>query len=401
MLLQGTNSIEYALLLDALAPDGAASPEQFDWGSVRWDRLVFLAEWHRLGPMVFRYLEPQGRAPADAMADLRRSYGKNAAKSLIVGQATESMLAAWAAADVPAILLKGAALVETVYPDPALREMNDVDVLVPYDKMDAAHEALASLGYGPKRPVKREEEAQEWMRIHHRHDPALVDQNGFVTVELHHHIVKGAPAAHFDIADFWGHARPAVRGSRHLLPATEDLLLHACIHFTYNRTTRSHSYGSLAELMDMAWLIDREQIDWQALIDAARARRLESSVFLALFAADELGIDVPAQTLEALRPPRFDPRLGRRMVTLRVLRIAPSGPVRSLRKTFAPGRDALEESSGTDSRRSFKLVWAYLRRAVRGLRFARYVLREPRALLQDYRLNRQIDSLEHPKTRPG
>jgi hypothetical protein len=50
------------------------------------------------------------------------------------------------AAGIPALLLKGAALVETVYPDPAQREMLDLDILVPGEQLDEASSVLTPLG---------------------------------------------------------------------------------------------------------------------------------------------------------------------------------------------------------------------------------------------------------------
>ena len=53
----------------------------------------------------------------------------------------------FAAQNIPYLVIKGAHVRECVYPDPALRPANDVDILVsPQDRQRAAH-ALLDLGY--------------------------------------------------------------------------------------------------------------------------------------------------------------------------------------------------------------------------------------------------------------
>jgi hypothetical protein len=220
-----------------------------------------------------------------------------------------------------------------------------------------------------------------------------------VAVELHHHIAMTDERAHFDIAGIWERARPSASGPAHLLPSAEDLLLHVCLHFTRNRLGGSHrrraTGGALSQLCDIAWIIDREVLDWDVLVDAARSYRLDARVFLPLFATRELGIAVPDPALQALRPPGFDPRLGRRLVALRVLRAGRHLPVRSLRFMLAPGREVLTHGWNAEPDGSLSLARAYVRRALAQGPLARSALKRPWTVVQDYRLNGQIHALEH------
>jgi hypothetical protein len=384
-------SAEYDLLFEALRPPGDAA-RTVDLDAIDADKLVFLAYWHRLGPLLYSHLESRGAELPGAAGDaLRRAYLANAAGAMVRLAARDRILTGLAERGIPVMPLKGAALLELVYPDPAVREMSDLDILVPRERMDEANGLLTELGYGRKRPVAREQDTLEWMRANHRHDPVVVDEQKLVAVELHHHIVKGEPALHFDIGGYWERARPSATGA-HVLPSSEDLLLHVCIHFTYHRKSRSN--GALAQIGDIAWIVDREGVDWDVLAELARGYRLDTFVFLALFTARELGVALPAGPLDALRPAGFEPAVGRRMVELRVLRTAARGPLHSVRKTVAPSRYVLERSGGANPRNPLSLAWAYLRRVGKGLRFWRYFVREPRKLLQDYRLNGQLEAIE-------
>ncbi|MFQ5344183.1 MAG: nucleotidyltransferase family protein, partial [Anaerolineae bacterium] len=45
------------------------------------------------------------------------------------------------------MLLKGAALANTLYPTPALRPLSDIDLLIPRQHLEPAVQAVKSLGY--------------------------------------------------------------------------------------------------------------------------------------------------------------------------------------------------------------------------------------------------------------
>ena len=64
------------------------------------------------------------------MNALERAYLANSARMLFMQSAVDRVVNALSARDISSVLLKGAALIETVYPDPGQREMLDLDVLV-------------------------------------------------------------------------------------------------------------------------------------------------------------------------------------------------------------------------------------------------------------------------------
>jgi len=113
-----------------------------------------------------------------------------------------------------------------------------------------------------------------------------------------------------------------------------------------------------------------------------------------LFAAHELGVAVPEAPLAQLRPRRFDPSIGRRLVALRVLRSGPQVPVRSLRWMLSPGADVLATAWEGEPGDRRSLARAYVRRAAAQWPLVRSSLRRPWTVVQDYRLNGQISALE-------
>ncbi|HEX4279863.1 MAG TPA: nucleotidyltransferase family protein [Solirubrobacteraceae bacterium] len=393
-----TLSPEYALLLDAIAPFDVARTNPRGWNSDRWGRTLRVADWHRLSPMLFCHLARGRDAPAPVRSALERAYLASSARSLFISDAQRRVVDALVAADIPALLLKGAALVETVYPDPGQREMLDLDILVPSGQIAQASSALAPLGYRPS-PTDEYTPSSPSTQLEPdaHHAPALVGREQLVAVELHHHLTIPGEGVRFDIDQIWERGRPSPRGP-HLLPSPEDLLLHVSLHFTRNRVggsyRRRHTGGALAQICDIARIVEHEELNWEGLASSARSYGLETRVFLALFAARELGVPVPAAALAELQPPRFNREVGRRLVTLRVLRTDDHLPVRSLRWMFAPSREVLSRGWNADPTAPSSLARAYMRRARAQAPLARSALRQPGLFIQDRRLNGQIRSLE-------
>jgi hypothetical protein len=384
-------SPEYALLLDAAVPMPRSRVVAGRLAEDQWADVVRIADWHRLAPLLFCRLDNDPAVPPIVRRELEERYLANAARNLYIRASLGRALAALAAADVPALLLKGSALLETCYPDPAQRELLDLDLLVPPDRIEAGARALADLGY------EAESEGEDGPRLERHHDAPLVDDRRVVAVELHRHLTIAGEGNRFAIDEFWQRARPAPDG-QHLLPAGADLLLHVCLHFTRNRLgggfARRQTGGALAQICDIARIVEHEAVDWSVLVAWAQSYGLDTRVFLALFAAHELGVGIPDATLAGLQPPGFDPRLGRRLIALRVLRADDRLPVRSVRWMVAPSREVLTRGWGADAAGRLALAGAYVRRARAQGPAARAALRRPWASVQDRRLNDEIYALE-------
>jgi hypothetical protein len=390
-------SSEYELLLDAIAPLGRPRTDYRAWDERRWGETLRIADWHRLSPMLCCHLGSQSGAPPAVLSALERAYLASAARAMFISVAVHRVVGALTEADVPVMLLKGAALVETVYPDPAQREMLDLDVLVPGEQVNTAQDALAPLGYRPK-PASEDGQPSTQLELEGHHGPPLVGEQQLIAVELHYHVTIANEGARFEIDDFWQRARPAAKGE-HLLPSPEDLLLHVCLHFTRNRLGGSyqhrHTGGALAQICDIARIVEHEQVDWDALAASARRYQLDTRVFLALLAARELGVPIPDDPLRELEPQGFDRALGRRLVALRVLRGGDHLPVRTLKWMLAPSREVLSTGWNADSTATMSLARAYVRRARARAPLARSALRQPWLFVQDRRLNDQIRALEN------
>jgi len=102
-----------------------------------WTRFWDLACRHSVTPLLHRSLPPVAAGcpvPAGVLAQAEHAYSLNALRNALRYDALGALLQALRAANVPVIVLKGAALAERIYGDPALRVFGDVDLLVRSDE---------------------------------------------------------------------------------------------------------------------------------------------------------------------------------------------------------------------------------------------------------------------------
>ena len=384
---------ELSLLLTSLSSGRTASVDHSHWDAAQWERALVAADWHRLAPLLFRLLGDDSTVPRDVRARLEARYLANVARNMFLRDALRAVLDALHAASIPAIPLKGGVLMDTVYPDAGLRELWDLDVLVPRDQLAAAEAAVTALGFSDDPSAYDREHTPRPLRAADHHQPGLVSADGLTAVELHHHITIRGEGRAFPIDDVWRRARPAAPFA--LASAPDDLLLHVAIHFTRNRLA-GKTAGALAQIQDVNLVVEGHDIDWERFVASTHSYGLEMRAFLALISAAELGAAIPRKVLVALRPHGLEPSIVPRFLALRVLRADEHQALRPFRHIVLPRRHRLAAgwSIGADAWPS--LARAYVRRVRRQTPQLLDVLRRPLAeTISDHRLSGQISTLEN------
>ncbi len=281
---------------------------------IDWTRVLRLATAHRVAPLVWRWSSgvPDSGVPVAVRAELERAHDVTAMRNL--GNLAELRRIADALADagIPAIALKGAALLDRVYDEVGLRPMVDLDLLVPANEIARAEEVVLGFGYTSRRPGDtafglgtRQGEKYTF--------PELVRADGLVRVDLHRDLL---PDHALDVAGVWMRALPTERAFR--VPSDEDLVLHLALHFFRDRVR--HSDGSIGQLADIAWTVTRLEPDWDEIVGRAHGDGVAGRLFLALDAAVRvLPSGAPPDVLAALRPVGYSGRRADQFVTRRVL----------------------------------------------------------------------------------
>jgi hypothetical protein len=204
---------------------------------------------------------------------------------------------------VDALALKELPLALQAFPDLALRPIGDLDLLIRADDYESAVASLGALGYEPL-PQPELVFTRKYACAHH-----LRRAEDEVWIDLQWNLVDrefdlyGEGNFTFDPETMWDGAVPLVLEPDAVFaaPRPEPMLFHLCLH------AEGHGYSELVLFTDVAALLHRETIDWDALANLAHRFDAEASVYyVLLFAQQLLGAAVPKHALKGLEPAYVD-----------------------------------------------------------------------------------------------
>lgn len=202
-------------------------------------------------PLLFHHVSSGQRAalvPAGTMSLLREAHRRTSIRSLRhLGHAAR-ILDTLSQAGMPAVLLKGALLAGSLYPDAALRPMADIDLLCREHDAERVRGLLQALGYRQE-PLAAKSAAHERLRAERsNHLPAFSGAHG-IAVEAHLQLFAGLEDAGENLASVWESARPGAWNGRPVLClAPEDQLAHLVVH--------CHGHLSEFSALRLYWLCD-------------------------------------------------------------------------------------------------------------------------------------------------
>ncbi|HKQ60612.1 MAG TPA: nucleotidyltransferase family protein, partial [Candidatus Polarisedimenticolaceae bacterium] len=195
-------------------------------------------------------------------------------------------------AGVPSVVLKGAALVATLYPDPVERDLEDLDLLVDPQQVRPAVRALEGGGY--VRPGLR-----ELLLFRRDHFHVCLESPEGTSLEVHWALTRPNSPFQLDAAAIARQARwhRPRDGRAFRYPQPEAMLLHLVTQCV------QEGFCRLARLVDIDRIVTATpQLDWSALEAAAREGGLVTATSFTLqLAARLLGTPLPERA-RALRP---------------------------------------------------------------------------------------------------
>ncbi|MFN4134984.1 MAG: nucleotidyltransferase family protein [Novosphingobium sp.] len=281
------------------APDDDFGAEFEALAAQGWEQLVDRALSKRVGLLVDRAVRRAGAealVPAAARAALDDEARSAAMSSFghMIGLAEAVRFLE--AEGISPIALKGARLAFNDYPEPQLRRLRDIDLLVPAERAEHAQQAMIDSDIY---------EVAEWSAfygIEFGHQlPELTDRQRGISLEIHHrlnardwaeepHLVR---MVHEDAEEI------TVAGTRVRVPSMHANLLHLVEHATLHHLFEN---GPIT-LADLHFATMKGPVDWDLLIDQARQMGLERALRLIALLALSYGAGwVPP----ALRDPAPD-----------------------------------------------------------------------------------------------
>jgi hypothetical protein len=271
-----------------------------------WQSIVRQASCQRLAPLLYRRLKElklSQAIPDDIFQVLHQQYLESAAQSMLRYHGFGRIVTALQKAHIPVIALKGVYLAVTVYKDPALRPMGDIDILIKSKDIAAAVKILQELGYEPYRNFDIETEKK-----YHRHLPAFI-KPGMPAVEVHSSIQDPDDPFKIDVDELWQRAYSTHINQNEVMSLdVHDLLIYLCINVAFSDLFKNGLKG----LYDITAVINHFQdtINWDEVYQRAIDWKAEKPVYITLFLANELlGARLPEKFIQKLRPAGFDEKV--------------------------------------------------------------------------------------------
>lgn len=235
----------------------------------RWERLDEMIELDNLGPIFAHFYGTSADVPGDRTRRWRDTLVDVLRRNELGLRATVKLLGLFEQEQVPAVVLRGLALIHTIYPEPYLRPMHDVDVLVPSREQFTIVDKLARHGLKPLQALR------------HQFVYAL-DQTLF---EVHWSFLT--TKRYREVADFeeWIEVRRTIetpQGRIYALPPEDELLDLVCHAFIHHELDRLHP------LVDIGFAVKRQVLNWDYLVQWCEKASITRLFVCTLAYADHL-----------------------------------------------------------------------------------------------------------------
>ena len=225
-----------------------------------WDTLVTEAENYSVAPLLYTSLresniEIPSASKRQLYALVQRHRWANDARAKALIEITE----ACQQCSIQLIVLKGSFLAHSIYPDPSLRPMSDIDLLAPPDKAAEVIDILRQLGYSAP-----EQAGSQYMSEHHHLPGAHATREGQgILVEVHHDALSGDVDASITTMNLTAPLQKfTINGTSNIALGHQDQLRHLFHHMSEPATR-----------LKLMWCVDivfyashfANEIDWQEL----------------------------------------------------------------------------------------------------------------------------------------
>jgi hypothetical protein len=251
---------------------------------VPWDHFVALASMHGVDGFIYYHMNNLGllnRLPQPVLGRLEETYARTRKHSLAILQEAEALSLRFEKARIPVIALQGLSLLATVYVEPGLRQLGDIDLMVKPHNKQRLKELLYQNGY----------------RAPYPHYPDILHKANFL-VDIHTHVLNldRIRSRRYlfpeDLAPMWEKATSLFNQHDGLLaldPWDNFVVLSA--------HALKHSYSRmiwLADLQECLLTLPDTSSGWQGIEERARFWQQEKVVLYALILVEGLfGLKIP------------------------------------------------------------------------------------------------------------
>ena len=264
---------------------------------IDWKFVLKRAKRHKLPSLLYGTLRPKFRAdlPGIFLNQLRSHYSSNVVRNTLMTRELIRIMGLLKAGGIPAIAFKGTVLASSLYGDLALRQCDDLDLLISRSSIMKAKALLVEDGYQLVLPVPARLEAF-FLRSHYEHAFTSPDQK--FAIELHWALTFSYCSFSMDTDPLWQRSRDVfVEGTAVRTFCPEDLLLILCEHAC------KHCWERLSWIIDVARLVSTiPELSLPRIVERSEIHNHKIMVLLGLYlAADLLQTPLPEHLLNELR----------------------------------------------------------------------------------------------------
>src|SRR5690242_12125603 len=254
----------------------ANSPE------VDWEYLFNLARRHAVIPLLYLQLarEASDSIPGSFLAKLKLQYQENYARNIVLTNELCRLIELFKANGIDAIPYKGPALTLFAYGDLGLRRFVDLDVIVKKSDVPRARDLLFSEDYNLSKPLTP---AQQDLLLRTQHNLQFERDNRHILLELHWEVAPHLFASSVQENELWQNLTTIkINDNKVNALSAEDLLFSLCVHGS------RHLWERLGWICDVAEIITRHDLNWDALQQRAAAADSERMLLLGVYLAHKL-----------------------------------------------------------------------------------------------------------------
>jgi Uncharacterised nucleotidyltransferase len=258
-----------------------------------WDKMLRLAEHHRLVPRVYEQLSALDVAPPQFLETLRTRYQASARQALWFTGELIRIVDHLESHAIQVLPYKGPTLAEALYADVTKRQFGDLDFLVRASDVAKGKTALLDLGYESNLHFT-EREAQAYLASGYEY--TFNSTHGRNLVELKWQILPRFYSVNFDVDAIFQKAVSGNIGGHSLRTlCAEDLLLVLCVH------AAKHAWSQLSWLCDITQLAN-QALDWEAIEKQSNKLGIQRLVAVNFILAHKLlGTPLPEMVEKNLR----------------------------------------------------------------------------------------------------
>jgi hypothetical protein len=262
---------------------------------LNWEEVIRLANGHGVLPLISWWLTQafSEKIPASMRTELKSRFLKNSQRNLLLTGELIRLLRQFESENIPNLAYKGPVLASSIYENPNLRLIRDLDILVPKQYLQQAKNVLLSYGY---RPYASFSKPREKIHLETWYEYGFIHPIRRLFIDLHWEIDRFFPMSKMASVWWQNPYRIMIQEKEVRTFSPEILLLVLCLHGAKD------TWDRLSLICDISELLRKEQqINWDRVIQYAEQGRVKRQLWVGLFLAHSiLGANIPKELIRQI-----------------------------------------------------------------------------------------------------